>query len=108
MRGRWTECWLLKLQMQNLDQLFNFNIKEYADMIRLSQGEQKRIVERSGWNSRVVPRPVTALAVFITLSRFLKKDDWIQFFEEAVYEILARNNYAGAQRSLIEKESLVL
>ena len=85
-----------------------FNIKEYGDMIRLSQGEQKRIVERSGWNSKVVPRPVTALAVFITLSRFLKKDDWVQFFENAVYEILGRNNYIGAQKKLLEKESLVL
>ena len=38
----------------------------------------------------------------------VKKDDWVQFFENAVYEILARNNYIGAQKKLLEKESLVL
>ena len=38
----------------------------------------------------------------------VKKDDWVQFFENAVYEILARNNYIEAQKKLLEKESLVL
>ena len=88
--------------------LDTFQIKEYGDMIKISAGEQKRIVEKSGWNSKVVPRPVTALAVFITLSRYLKRPEWIKFFEDAVYQILARNNYAGGHQKLIEKESLVL
>ena len=88
--------------------LETFNIKEYGDMIKISAGAQKEIVEKSGWNSKVIPRPVTALAVFITLSKFLKKLDWTQFFESAVYEILARNNYTGGHQKLVEKENLVL
>jgi len=99
----------IPLDKQLADFIEQFDIREYDDMIRLSQGEQERIVKKSGWDSKVVPRPVTALAVFITLSRFLKKDDWVQYFEDAVYEILARNNYvANVDDSLLAKESLVL
>ena len=99
----------IPLNKQLSDFIEQFNIKEYDDIVKLSQGEQDRIVKRSGWVSQVVPRPVTALAVFITLSRFLKKEDWVQYFEDAVYEILSRNNYvANVDDSLLAKESLVL
>ena len=99
----------IPLDKQLADFIEQFNIKEYDDIVKLSQGEQDRIVKRSGWVSQVVPRPVTALAVFITLSRFLKKDDWVQHFEDAVYEILSRNNdVANINNSLLEKENLVL
>ena len=77
-------------------------------MIRLSHNEQERIVKASGWDSKVVPRPVTALSVFITLSKFLKEKEWVQYFENAVYQILAKNDYAGAKNKLIAKENLVL
>ena len=40
------------------------------DMERISGPEQERIVKMVKWKSKVVPRPVTALSVFITLSRF--------------------------------------
>ena len=90
------------------DFLETFNIKEYGDMIRISQGEQKRIVEKSGWDSKVIPRPVTGLAVFIAISKYLKREEWAQYFEKAVYQILSRNNFLGAQKALLEKESLVL
>lgn len=86
-----------------------YNIREYEDMERVSRGEQERIVKRSGWDSKVVPRTITALAVFITLSRFLKKDDWIEYFEKAVYQILARNNYlANTDKGLLAKETLII
>ena len=99
----------IPLDKQLADFIEQFDIREYDDMIRLSQGEQDRIVKKSGWDSKVVPRPVTALAVFITLSKFLKKDDWVQYFEDAVYKILSRNNYvANVDDSLLAKESLVL
>ena len=46
-------------------------------MERISKGEQERIIKMVGWESKVVPRPITALSVFITLSRFLEKYDAI-------------------------------
>ena len=46
-----------------------------------------------------MPRPVTALAVFISLSKYLK-NEWVKYFEDAVYEILARQNLAG-QKELV-------
>ena len=67
-----------------------------------------KIVKKSGWDSKVVPRPVTALAVFITLSKYLKKDDWVEYFENSVYKILSRNNYVSGEDGLLAKESLVL
>ena len=48
-----------------------------------------------------MPRPVTALAVFISLSKFLKRNDWVEYFEDAVYEILARQSLAG-QKELVD------
>ena len=62
---------------------------------------------KSGWNAKVVPRTITALAVFITLSKYLRKNDWVQYFEKAVYKILARNNYVATGDNLVEKENLV-
>ena len=55
-----------------------------------------------------MPRTVTALAVFITLSKYLKKNDWVEYFENAVYKILSRNNYVSDEDGLLAKESLVL
>ena len=60
------------------------------------------------WDSKVVPRPITALSVFITLSRFLERYDWVEYFEKAVFEILGRNNYLAKENSLEAKESLIL
>ena len=60
------------------------------------------------WDSKVVPRPITALSVFITLSRFLERYDWVEYFEKAVFEILGRNNYLAQENSLEAKESLIL
>ena len=77
-------------------------------MIRLSHDEQENIVKKSGWDSKVVPRPVTALSVFITLSKFLKEKEWVKYFENAAYQILAKNDYAGAKSQLLAKENLVL
>ena len=85
-----------------------FDIKEYDDMERISKDEQDKIVKKSGWDSKVVPRTVTALAVFITLSKYLKKNDWVEYFENAVYKILSRNNYVSSEDGLVAKESLVL
>jgi len=98
----------IPLNKQLADFIKQFNIKEYDDMERISKVEQDRIVKKSGWDSKVVPRPVTALAVFITLSKYLKKDDWAEYFENSVYKILSRNNYASAEDGLLAKESLVL
>ena len=98
----------IPLEKKLADFIEQFEIKEYDDMIRLSQGEQEKIVKTSGWDSKVVPRPVTALSVFITLSRYLKEDEWVKYFEDAVYQILARNNYVGAKNRLIAKHNLVL
>ena len=85
-----------------------FEIKEFEDMERISKGEQERIIKMVGWESKVVPRPITALSVFITLSRFLEKYDWVEYFEKAVFEILGRNNYVADEGSLQAKESLIL
>jgi len=98
----------IPLNKQLSDFIEQFNIKEYDDMERISKDEQDRIIKKSGWDAKVVPRTITALAVFITLSKYLKKDDWVRFFEKAVYKILARNNYVAAEEGLLEKESLVL
>jgi len=60
------------------------------------------------WKSGVIPRPVQALSVFITLARFLERYDWVEYFEKAVFEILGRNNYVSKENSLEAKESLIL
>ena len=80
----------------------HFDIKDYEGMVVLSSTEQEKIVKKSGWSSQVVPRPVTALSVFISLSKYMGKDDWVQYFEDAVYEILARQNLASNKSELIE------
>ena len=98
----------IPLNKQLADFIKQFDIKEYDDMERISKDEQDKIVKKSGWDSKVVPRTVTALAVFITLSKYLKKDDWVEYFEKAVYKILSRNNYVSGEESLLAKESLVL
>lgn len=85
-----------------------FNIEEFEDMERISKSEQDRIVKMVKWESGVVPRPVTALSVFITLARFLERYDWVEYFEKAVFEILGRNNYVSKDNSLEAKESLIL
>ena len=78
-------------------------------MERISGPEQERIVKLVKWKSKVVPRPVTALSVFITLSRFLGRYDWVEYFEKAVFEILGRNNFVTNKNdSLQAKESLIL
>ena len=79
----------------------HFDIKDYEGMVALSESEQAKIVKKAGWTSKVVPRPVTALSVFISLSKYLKKDEWVKYFEDAVYEILARQNLAS-QKELVE------
>ena len=76
-----------------------FDIREYEDMIRLSEGEQSKIVKKAGWTSKVVPRPVTALSVFITLAKHMKKNDWTKYFEDAVYQILERDTRNKANAS---------
>ena len=98
----------IPLEKKLADFIEQFQIEEYEDMIRLSHDEQENIVKKSGWDSKVVPRPVTALSVFITLSKFLKEKEWIEYFENAAYQILAKNDYAGAKSQLIAKENLVL
>jgi len=98
----------IPLNKQLADFIKQFKIKEYDDMERISKVEQDKIVQKSGWESKVVPRPVTALAVFITLSKYLKKDDWAEYFENSVYKILSRNNYVSGEDGLLAKESLVL
>lgn len=85
-----------------------FDIKEFEDMERISGPEQERIVKMVKWKSKVVPRPVTALSVFITLSRFLDRYDYVEYFEKAVFEILGRNLNAKPGESLQAKESLIL
>ena len=85
-----------------------FEIKEFVDMERISKNEQERIIKMVGWDSKVVPRTVTALSVFITLSRFLEKYDWVEYFEKAVFEILGRNDYTKKSDTLQAKESLIL
>ena len=40
--------------------------------------------------------------------RYSKEDEWVKYFEDAVYQILARNNYVGAKNRLIAKHNLVL
>ena len=77
-------------------------------MERISGPEQERIVKMVKWKSKVVPRPVTALSVFITLSRFLDRYDYVEYFEKAVFEILGRNLSAKPGESLQAKESLIL
>ena len=77
-------------------------------MERISGPEQERIVNMVKWKSKVVPRPVTALSVFITLSRFLDRYDYVEYFEKAVFEILGRNLSAEPGDSLQAKESLIL
>ena len=87
----------------------DFEIKEFEDMERISGPEQERIVKLVKWKSKVVPRPVTALSVFITLSRFLERYDWVEYFEKAVFEILGRNSsLTNKNDSLQAKESLIL
>ena len=87
----------------------DFEIKEFEDMERISGPEQERIVKLVKWKSKVVPRPVTALSVFITLSRCLGRYDWVEYFEKAVFEILGRNNFVTNKNdSLQAKESLIL
>ena len=98
----------IPLNKQLADFIEQFEIKEYDDMERISKDEQDKIVKKSGWDSKVVPRTVTALAVFITLSKYLKKDDWTKYFEGSVYKILSRNNYSSGEDGLLAKESLVL
>ena len=83
------------------DYIDHFDIKDYEGMVVLSKSEQDKIVKKAGWTSKVVPRPVTALAVFISLSKYLKKHEWVKYFEDAVYEILARQNLAG-QKELVQ------
>ena len=68
---------------QLADYIEHFDIKDYEGMAVLSKSEQEQIVKKSGWTSKVVPRPVTALAVFISLSKFLKRNDWVEYFEDA-------------------------
>ena len=85
-----------------------FEIGEFEDMERISKDEQERIVKMTGWDSQVVPRPVTALSVFITLSRFLERYDWVEYFENAVLKILSRNNFNVQKDNLLEKENLIL
>ena len=51
----------------------HFKIEEYDDMVKLSEGEQNRIIKECGWKSKVIPRTVTALSVFISISKFMKK-----------------------------------
>ena len=77
-------------------------------MERISKDEQERIVKMTGWDSKVIPRPVTALSVFITLSRFLERYDWVEYFENAVLKILSRNNFNVQKDNLLEKENLIL
>ena len=85
-----------------------FGIEEFEDMERISKGEQDRIVKKSGWKAKVVPRTITALAVFITLSRFLERYDWVEYFENAVFKILDRNNSSSSKDDLKAKENLIL
>ena len=98
----------IPLEKKLADFIDEFEIKEFEDMERISKGEQERIVKMVGWESKVVPRPITALSVFITLSRFLEKYDWVEYFEKAVFEILGRNNYLAKDSTLEAKESLIL
>ena len=77
-------------------------------MERISKAEQDRIVKIAAWKSKVVPRPVTAIAVFINLARFLERYDWVEYFEKAVFEILDRNMNDKSTESLQAKESLIL
>ena len=96
-------------QKKYSDELTPSQIKEFEDMERISGPEQERIVKLVKWKSKVVPRPVTALSVFITLSRFLGRYDWVEYFEKAVFEILGRNNFVTNKNdSLQAKESLIL
>ena len=85
-----------------------FEIEEFEDMERISKAEQDRIVKIAAWKSKVVPRPVTAIAVFINLARFLERYDWVEYFEKAVFEILDRNMNDKSTESLQAKESLIL
>ena len=88
-------------EKQIADYIEHFDIKDYEGMAVLSKTEQEKIVKKAGWTSKVVPRPVTALAVFISLSKFLKKNEWVKYFEDSVYEILARQNISG-QKELVK------
>ena len=81
-----------------------FGIEEFEDMERLSKDEKDRIVKLSGWDSKVIPRPVTALAVFISLSKFLERYDWVEYFENAVLKILSRNSCVSPKENLQAKE----
>ena len=74
-----------------LDSYMNFNIEEYDDMVKISAAEQHRIVKECGWTSKVIPRTVTALSVFISISKFMKNKEWEDYFSDAVYEILSRD-----------------
>ena len=74
-------------------------------MVKISQSEQEKIVKECGWTSKVIPRTVTALSVFIAISKYMKRDDWKNYFTDAVYEILSRNtglNTNAQKNKLIE------
>ena len=99
-------CIPLNEQLANF--IEQFDIREYEDMENISRGEQERITSIAKWKSKVVPRPVTALSVFITLSRYLERYDMVEYFEKAVFEILGRNLKSNPNQSLEAKESLIL
>jgi len=98
----------IPLNKQLADFIEQFEIKEFEDMEKISKAEQERITSIAKWKSKVVPRPVTALSVFITLSRFLDRYDMVEYFEKAVFEILGRNINSKSKDSLQAKESLIL
>ena len=98
----------IPLNKQLADFIEEFEIKEFEDMERISKSEQERIVKIAKWESNVVPRPITALSVFITLARFLDRYDMVEYFEKSVFEILNRNVKNKSSESLQAKESLIL
>jgi hypothetical protein len=60
-------------------------------MQRMSKPEYDRILRNLNWYGTVVPRPIQALSVFLTVSKLLKRNDLVDYFEEVVNEICGRN-----------------
>ena len=68
-----------------------FKIREFNDMQQMSKPEYDRILRNLNWDQTIVPRPIQALSVFLTVSKLLKRNDLVDYFEEAVNEICGRN-----------------
>tara|TARA_B100000315_G_scaffold99404_1_gene91450 strand:- start:622 stop:1740 length:1119 start_codon:yes stop_codon:yes gene_type:complete len=77
-----------------------FRIREFKDMAKIADIEQDKIIKSLSWNPSVVPRTITALSVFLAVSKLLDRYDMVKFFKETVCEILTRNSFQLKQESI--------